>query len=218
MSPASGTVLGAVLLEAPALLERAIGYTRSSLSLLSRASPDAPTPCEGWDLTRLLRHMDDSLAAITEAAETGYVAPDGPAVSQPALLAESLRDRACRLLGAWANEPGRPAVSVVGHDLDTTVLAATGALEITVHGWDVGQATGRGTRIPDDLARGLLGVAQHVIDVSDRGPRFAGPRPAPPTAPSDQRLLAWTGRVPPRMTEPLVGNPGEPPTRGGLAS
>ena len=55
---------------------------------------------------------------------------------------------------------------------------ATAALEITVHGWDVGQATGRRTRIPDDLAEGLLAVAQQVIDPVDRGPRFASPRPA----------------------------------------
>ena len=31
------------------------------------------TPCRGWDLLDLLRHMDDSLAALTEAAEIGYV-------------------------------------------------------------------------------------------------------------------------------------------------
>jgi len=194
MSPASGTVLGAVLLEAPALLERAIGYTRSSLSLLSRASPDAPTPCEGWDLTRLLRHMDDSLAAITEAAETGYVAPDGPAVSQPALLAESLRDRACRLLGAWANEPGRPAVSVVGHDLDTTVLAATGALEITVHGWDVARACGEDSPVPEGLAASLLRVAPLVVRAADRPGRFAAPYDVAPTATASERLLAFVGR------------------------
>ena len=51
-----------------------------------------------------------------------------------------------------------------------------------MHGWDVGQATGRRTRIPDDLAEGLLAVAQHVIDPVDRGPRFASPRPARPEA------------------------------------
>ena len=62
---------------------------------------------------------------------------------------------------------------------------ATAALEITVHGWDVGQATGHGTRIPDDLAEGLLAVAQHVIDPVDgaRGSRAPG-RPGPRRRPT----------------------------------
>ena len=194
MSPPTGTVLEAVLLEAPALLERAVGYTRSCLALLPRAAPDAPTPCAEWDLTRLLRHMDDALAAFTEAAETGYVAPQGPAEEHPALLAASLRDRACRLLGAWAHEPGRPAVSVVGHDLSTTVLAATGALEIAVHGWDVARACGEDHPIPEELAEALLQVAPLVVGPDDRPGRFAAAYDVPPTATASDRLLAFVGR------------------------
>ena len=198
------------------LLERSLSYTRVMLADVRPDQLERPTPCTGWTLGHLLAHMEDALDAFTEAA-AGRVAvePAPPTDSR----VDALREKACALLGAWtAARPASDEVAVGDLGLDAPLLVATAALEITVHGWDVGQATGRGTRIPDDLARGLLGVAQHVIDVSDRGPRFAGPRPAPPTAPSDQRLLAWTGRVPPRMTEPLVGNPGEPPTRGGLAS
>ena len=194
MSSAPGTVVEAVLLEAPALLERAVGYTRGCLALLSRAAPDAPTPCAGWDLTRLLRHMDDSLAAFTEAAETGYVAPSGPPEPEPGLLAASLRDRACRLLGAWANEPGRPAVSVAGQELATTVLAATGALEIAVHGWDVARTCGEDGPIPEDLAATLLRFAPLVIGADDRPDRFAPAYLVLPTAPASERLLAFTGR------------------------
>ncbi len=198
------------------LLERSLSYTRVMLADVRPDQLERPTPCTGWTLGHLLAHMEDALDAFTEAAAGRVaVAPAPPTDSR----VDALREKACALLGAWtAARPASDEVAVGDLGLDAPLLVATAALEITVHGWDVGQATGRGTRIPDDLARGLLGVAQHVIDVSDRGPRFAGPRPAPPTAPSDQRLLAWTGRVPPRMTEPLVGNPGEPPTRGGLAS
>jgi len=195
MSASAGVVLEAALLEAPALLERAVAYTRASLALLPRAAPDAPTPCAGWDLVRLLRHMDDALAAFTEAAESGYVAPEGPADEHPALLAASLRERACRLLGAWANEPGRPAVSVAGQDLDTTVLAAAGALEIAVHGWDVAQACGEDRPLPESLAATLLAVAPLVVRAEDDRPgRFAAPYDVPPTATASERLLAFVGR------------------------
>ena len=191
---AGGGVLEAVLLDAPALLERAIGYTRTSLGLLPRAAPDAATPCAGWDLARLLRHMDDSLAAFTEAAETGYVAPCGPAEPHPALLAASLRDRACRLLGAWTHEPGRPQVSVAGHELPTTLLAATGALEIAVHGWDVARACGVDRPLPDELAQSLLAVAPSVVHASDRPCRFAAPLAVPGSASASDALLAFLGR------------------------
>jgi uncharacterized protein (TIGR03086 family) len=191
---AGGGVLEAVLLDAPALLERAVGYTRTSLGLLPRAAPDAATPCAGWDLTRLLRHMDDSLAAFAEAAETGYVAPSGPAEPHPALLAASLRDRACRLLGAWAHEPGRPHVSVAGQDLATTLLAATGALEIAVHGWDVARACGEDRPLPEELAQSLLAVAPMVVHASDRPGRFAAPLAVPARASASDALLGFLGR------------------------
>jgi uncharacterized protein (TIGR03086 family) len=191
---AGGGVLEAVLLDAPALLERAIGYTRTSLGLLPRAAPDAPTPCSAWDLTALLRHMDDSLAAFTEAAETGYVAPSGPAEPDPALLAASLRDRACRLLGAWTHEPGRPHVSVAGQGMSTTLLAATGALEIVVHGWDVARACGVDRPLPGELAQSLLAVAPTVVHPSDRPRRFAPPLAVPARASASDALLAFLGR------------------------
>lgn len=190
----AGGALGAVLLEGPALLERAVGYTRISLGLLPLAAPDARTPCEDWDLSRLLRHMDDSLAAFTEAAETGYVEPAGPAEQHPALLAASLRDRACRLLGAWAHESRRASVSVLGHDVSGSLVAATGAIEVAVHGWDVARACGVDRPIPEELAATLLAVAPLVVAPADRPRRFAPPADVPPTATASERLLAFLGR------------------------
>ena len=117
--------------------------------------------------------------------------------------------QACALLGAWT--AARPAderqVAVGGLSLEAHLLVATAALEITLHGWDVGQSTGRRTPIPDDLATGLLPIAREVIDPSDRGRRFARPRPAAPDAPSAERLLAWAGRAPDHTRNPPIGQP-----------
>jgi uncharacterized protein (TIGR03086 family) len=199
------------------LLERSLSYTRGTLAGVRPDLLDRPTPCAGWTLGHLLAHMEDALDAFIEAA-AGRVRVDP--VPQTSTRVDALREKACALLGAWtaARPSGREDVAVGDLGLDAPLLVATAALEITVHGWDVGEATGSGRRIPEDLARGLLGIAQQVIGPLDRGPRFACPRPARPGAPYDERLLAWTGRAAGHMTEPLRGNPLERPAQRGLAS
>jgi len=198
------------------LLERSLAYTRVMLADVRPDLLDRPTPCAGWTLGHLLAHMEDALDAFTEAA-SGRVEVDP--VPPTSTRVDALREKACALLGAWtAARPTSGDVEVGDLGLDAPLLVATAALEITVHGWDVGQATGRRTRIPGDLARGLLAVAQHVIDPADRGPRFASARPADPEAAPDVRLLSWTGRITADMTEPLRSNSGEPTARRGMAS
>ena len=60
------------------LLERAVSYTRASLSVVTAVDLGRSTPCREWRLAQLLRHMDDSLQALHEAGATGQVrlAPD----------------------------------------------------------------------------------------------------------------------------------------------
>jgi len=176
------------------LLDRSLAYTRGTLADVGPDHLERPTPCAGWNLGRLLAHMEDALDAFIEAA-AGRVQVD--TVPETGTRVDALREKACALLGAWAAARPVPRPIAVGDaDLDSPTLVAAAALEITVHGWDVGQATGRGSRIPDDLASGLLVVATRVIGPGDRGRAFADPRPIPPGAPPDDRLLAWTGRPP----------------------
>jgi uncharacterized protein (TIGR03086 family) len=208
--------VNAALEGAVELLERSLAYTRGTLADVRPELMDRPTPCAGWTLGHLLAHMEDALDAFTEAA-SGRVRVDP--VPATTTRVEALREKACALLGAWtAARPTDEDVAIGDLGLDAPLLVATAALEITVHGWDVGQATGGRTRIPDDLARGLLAIAQQVIGPLDRGPRFACPRPARAEAAYAERLLAWTGRAAGHLTEPLLGNTCEAPARRGLAS
>ena len=139
------------------LLERAISYTRSSLQQISADVIHAETPCSEWDLAALLHHMDDSLRALQDAADTGRVVVVPSEPDDPADPVASLKDRACALLGAWTAHGGADLVSVAGCPLTASVLVATGALEIAVHGWDVAQACG--SELPDALAAGCRPVA-----------------------------------------------------------
>ena len=98
------------LLAGVAVLERAIAYALGSLALVTPPLLARPTPCVRWDLRDLLHHLNDSMAALQEAAETGRVAIC-PAADVNAVI-PMVRDRAVRLLGAWANASAALTVRV----------------------------------------------------------------------------------------------------------
>jgi uncharacterized protein (TIGR03086 family) len=184
----------ATTIRSVALLERAIGYTRAALARVDDTLLEEPTPCADWDLRTLLEHMDDALAAFTEAAALGAV-DLRPLAGRPEAerLVESLRLRACSALGAWTHHYGDEPVQIGASSLDAGTLAAIGALEITVHGWDVGQACGADQPIPPSLAEALLDVAADLVGDADRPIRFDAPRDTDSLDPAD-RLLAFLGR------------------------
>ena len=182
----------------PELLERAVGYTRGSLMLVTEADLGARTPCHDWDLLGLLRHMNDALVAFTDAAEIGYVDLVPVRGSDPGVeLVDRLRNRACALLAAWAGRPGTGSVSVHDRELRSDLLAAAGALEIASHGWDVAQACGVDRPIPADLSLELLEVVPLVVHGTDRPRRFADMVDVPVHSRPSTRLLAALGRSSP---------------------
>ena len=177
-----------------AVLERAISYALGSIALVTPPMLTRPTPCPAWDLRDLLDHLGDSMDALLEAAETGRVAL-APAAGADAVVA-TVRERAVRLLGAWANAGTDLSVRIHDAPLSAPVIAGAGAVEVTVHGWDVAQACGCPRPIPADLAAELLDLAVLLVRPPDRPGRFARPVPLPGDAPAGPRLLAFLGRTP----------------------
>ena len=187
-------------LDGAGLLERAVGYTRTSLQVVASTPLSVPTPCHGWDLHALLRHMNDSLAAFTEAADIGYVDLVPVRSDEPGeLLVDRLKGRACALLAAWSHHPGTGSVAVSDRVLRSDLLAAAGSLEIAVHGWDVAQACGVDRPLPAAFALELLDVVPMVVGDADRPGRFADPVDGPLHSRPSTRLLAALGR---RTTPP----------------
>ncbi len=177
------------------LLDRALGYTRARLAGVRTELLGRPTPCEAWTLADLLAHMEDGLDAFTEAAGGAVEVRVGSGTTG---RVATLQDKACALLAVWTRPaPGDVVLEVSSArlDLEMPVLVATAALEITVHGWDVGQSTRDRAPLPVALAQDLLPVAHRLIGPGDRGARFATARPVRAMAPYDQRLLAFLGRT-----------------------
>jgi uncharacterized protein (TIGR03086 family) len=176
------------------LLERAIGYTRGCLGLVTPALMREPTPCRGWDLEALLMHMADSLESLHEAGAVRRVWV-GVSSEEPADLVEAIRARACLLLADWSVPDGRRGdVIIEDRPVTAPVLTSAGALEVAVHGWDLATACGVRRPLPDSLASDLLRVAPLLVVDADRPGRFAPPLDPPAGASAGERLLAFLGR------------------------
>ena len=165
------------------LLERSLSWTQGVLREVRDDLAGAATPCTGWTLLDLLRHMVDSLAAAAEAA-TGRVdrgtATVDPAAG-PVALAGQLRSLGCSALGSWVHADvgpvalGRPVGAPVSGAVTVAaaVLTEVGALEVAVHGWDVARTCGGPADLPPLLAAALLPVAARRVGPDDRPGRFA---------------------------------------------
>ncbi len=174
------------------MLGRALEYTSAALTGVTDADLHRPTPCAHWDLAGLLTHMDDGLDAFAEgAAGAVSIAPGWDAEAR----VTRLQVKACALYSVWG-QVTHDQVLVGGAVLDTATLVRTATLEIAVHGWDVGAATGRLRPLPDDLAEALLPTALRLVGEDDRPVRF-GPVLVTADAAPGARLLAFLGRAVP---------------------
>jgi len=187
------------------LLERALGYTLGGLALVTPTAMANRTPCAGWDLRALLRHMNDSLLTMHEAITAGHLTMDPlPAAEDPAGDCGDpeadpvgvLRNRGCRMLGAWVNSPRLERIAIEDKWLAPMVVAAAGAVEVAVHGWDVAAACGQDRPIPSPLADELLELGPLLVRPGDRPGRFDPPIEVPTTSPAGDRLVAFLGRDP----------------------
>ncbi|SDP15406.1 TIGR03086 family protein [Pedococcus dokdonensis] len=179
------------------LLERAIAYTRSSLILVTAADLGRHTPCRDWVLHDLLTHMDDALEAMAVAAQAASLSlvPSSSPDDGSDLL-DSICHRARGLLAHWHPPEGLPASPVELGELTLSreLLGSVGALEITLHGWDVAESIGRPRTIPPGLAMDLWPVARDHITDADRPVRFGEPVEVSEWATPAARLLAQAGR------------------------
>jgi uncharacterized protein (TIGR03086 family) len=190
----------AALTAAPGLLEHAVSYT---LATAGQATPQLlplPTPCEQWDLQALLAHVSDSLAVLAEAMTARQIGLGPPPTHEPAADADPvacLRRRARGLLAACAAASAEERlVAIADRELTTSMITATGAIEIAVHGWDISAACGIPRPIPPPLAAALLPLAPLLIPRATRAGLFAAPVSVPESACPGDRLVAFLGRQP----------------------
>lgn len=196
-----------------ALLAGAIRYALNACAPVGPAEMALPTPCAEWDLGALLDHLGESMADLETALGTGRLDDPGP---RPDCITgdrvELIRERAAALLCAAYDPAGAaPSVAVAGLPMPAALVACTGAVEITVHGWDVSAAR-RGDPIPAALATRMLGLCPLLV--AGREGLFAGPVQVPAGAGPGDRLVGYLGRDPGWPAARRLAEPAAPPSSG----
>jgi uncharacterized protein (TIGR03086 family) len=148
----------------------------------------------------LLDHVSDSIGMLHEAIAAGGAGtapPDSPGLGPDPMA--GLRSQAAGLLDACAAAgPADRRVVIGDRELRASMVAVTGAIEITVHGWDIWVACGACRPVPPGLAAILLPIAPLLVTPGTRPGLFADPVRLPgPASPGDQ-LVAFLGRQPRR--------------------
>jgi uncharacterized protein (TIGR03086 family) len=150
---------------------------------------DAPTPCDDWTVGMLMDHMLDTQRYFLASARGEDASPPAPA--PPRMMSDDPvadfthgRDEMLATFGA----PG--------------VVDATGpALGIAfgdqlLHGWDLARATGQDTTMPSGLAQAAYDAIHGRFTDDQRAGVFKPEVAVDPSASPQQKLLAYTGRVP----------------------
>jgi uncharacterized protein (TIGR03086 family) len=157
------------------------------------------TPCEEWDVARLLAHVIGVLDAFSarepNPAAVAPLADDVGAQFDIAAARTLATWRAPGALDGLFERPNRPS-------LPWAVFAQINLVDTFAHGCDLANATGQGSRINEDLAAICLDAARRVV--LDEARAIVGFKPAVhvdgDTPPSHQ-LAAFLGRTahtPPR--------------------
>jgi uncharacterized protein (TIGR03086 family) len=181
------------------LLASAVRYALASAGQVTPPQLSRSTPCAEWDLEVLLDHVSDSAGVLHRAITAGCAGLAPPSGDgRPGLdPVGSLHRQAARLLATCADAgPAQRLVAIGDRELTTNLVVLAGAIEMTVHGWDISAACGACRPVPPGLAAILLPLAPLLITPATRPGLFADPVPVPAQASAGDRLVAFLGRRP----------------------
>ncbi|MFE3195688.1 TIGR03086 family metal-binding protein [Nocardia sp. NPDC059240] len=181
------------------LLERAVAQLGDVIAALTPDQAFLPTPCDDWQVRRLLDHIVGQILPAFLIAARGEM-PDwsAPPVPLDDNWGEEYRIRAGWLLEVWRTADLEQPVPGMGGPAPLRGRTDQQIAEFAVHAWDLTRATGQGRTLDPDLAEAALAWSKPLLKPEFRGPgRAFGPEvPIAADAPIYDRMAAWFGRDP----------------------
>jgi uncharacterized protein (TIGR03086 family) len=178
----------------------ALALISHDVALIPDSALAAPTPCAGWTVADLLRHMNERHDAVTR-----MVLPSLPAVG------DDPRGDFARIAARWT-----VAVEQTGEILDlprmgpqpTQRILGIHAVDMLVHRWDLARALQLPLAVPAGLAEAALPLARANTapgsPLNGPGGAYRPPVAEQPTDSTMDRIVALLGRDP-RWTRPDPG-------------
>jgi uncharacterized protein (TIGR03086 family) len=183
-----------------ALLERALEQTAAIVAAIPASQAGLATPCPGWDVAALVRHLTGQDLRNFLASARGEAADwQAPADELGQDWAADFRDRAARLMAVWQQADLDQQVPMPGGGQSALRSRADQQIaELAMHGWDLAVATGQQAGLDPALAEHALHWSRQVLRPEFRGPdrAFGAEVPVRPDAPVYQQLAGWFGRDP----------------------
>ncbi len=175
----------------PRVFTAAADYAADVTSRLGSEALRLPTPCDDWDTTAVVLHLVDVAAALEGLVDTGELVMPPREAEEPTDPVDTFHEALAHL---------RRTVTSASSSERATAAMQAGAIELTLHAWDIGVARDSGHRIPAHLADEVLDLATSLVTADARGTNFAAPLAAPLDAPASDRLTAFLGRQPASST------------------
>jgi uncharacterized protein (TIGR03086 family) len=161
----------------------------------------APTPCDEYDVARLLQHL---LGVLRHLTVLGRGEQREPSPVPPADVAddgwlEAWSAAGEELRAAWRDDATLTrTITLPWADMSGAGTLVAYTMEITVHTWDLAHATGQPVAWDDLVVAVAHGAGREHLPVRPRGGSapFGEVRATGPDAPMIDRLVAWSGRQP----------------------
>lgn len=199
------------------IFARAVAIGGATIAAVRPDQMDAATPCDDFDVRSLIGHLTAVLGRVKAIGDgtdpmvmpfiIEGVADDG--------WAAAWEDAARAVLNAWTDDATLTRMVVLPWaTMPGAATLATYTSEVTVHTWDLANATGQSPAWDDEVIGVSMTAMQMGLPDGDREAEFEAMRgqlppalrdvnrpfgnatPVPDGARPIDRLVAWTGRRP----------------------
>lgn len=165
---------------------------------------DLPTPCVGFTVRELQRHVLGWLqffaAALSNpAADTARPDPGTFTLDDDARASEVVRNALAAIRKAIADDAASQLVVMSGSRMAGDAVLGMALGEYIVHAWDLATATGRPYSAPESAIRPAHEFLEGMVKPEYRGPDsgfFDDEVPVPADASPLDQLLGFAGRDP----------------------
>lgn len=154
---------------------------------------DRATPCEGWNVSDLLRHMNEQHDAVAANVLNHRPRADGDPRDEFSLIA-------ARWVVAMQHAGDQVMVPEFGRSIPIERVMSIHFVDMLVHRWDLARALDNSCEVPPALTDVALPIARSITEPGSPlvgpGNAYRGRRAVSPSLTAMDNIAALTGRDP----------------------